>query len=181
MTRTPLSKKLRFDVFKRDSFVCQYCGAHPPSVILHVDHILPVAFGGENHIDNLITACEPCNLGKGAGLLSDVPKTMADRAAEVSEREDQLRAYNEILSEKAERLESQAWAVAAALEGKDSVVEFNRANLLSIKRFLELLPFQAVLDAADTTLARVPFISEKRQFRYFSGVCWNRIREEAQS
>ena len=27
-----LSKKARFEIFKRDGFVCQYCGAHPPKV-----------------------------------------------------------------------------------------------------------------------------------------------------
>ena len=38
--REQLSAKLRFEVFKRDSFVCQYCGSHPPQVVLHVDHII---------------------------------------------------------------------------------------------------------------------------------------------
>lgn len=28
MARKSISKKLRFDVFKRDGFKCQYCGAH---------------------------------------------------------------------------------------------------------------------------------------------------------
>lgn len=27
MTRKAMSKKLRFEVFKRDGFCCQYCGA----------------------------------------------------------------------------------------------------------------------------------------------------------
>ena len=40
--RKAISKKLRFEVFKRDSFTCQYCGKSAPDVILHVDHILPV-------------------------------------------------------------------------------------------------------------------------------------------
>lgn len=30
-----ISKRLRFEVFKRDGFVCQYCGNHPPAVVLH--------------------------------------------------------------------------------------------------------------------------------------------------
>lgn len=77
--RKSVSKKTRFDVFKRDSFKCQYCGSHPPSVILHVDHIKPVADGGENEIDNLVTACESCNLGKGARLLSAIPETLAKK------------------------------------------------------------------------------------------------------
>lgn len=105
--RKPLSKKLRFDVFKRDEFTCQYCGATPPSVILHVDHIISVKDGGLNEIDNLLTSCEACNLGKGARPLTDIPASLRDRAKEIFEREDQLRGYNEVLLEKAERIEYQ--------------------------------------------------------------------------
>ena len=61
MARKTLSKKLRFDVFKRDGFKCQYCGITPEKEILQVDHIIPVAEGGENDIDNLITSCPNCN------------------------------------------------------------------------------------------------------------------------
>ena len=53
MARKTLSKKLRFDVFKRDGFKCQYCGITPEKEILQVDHIIPVAEGGENDMDNL--------------------------------------------------------------------------------------------------------------------------------
>lgn len=58
------SKRLRFEVFKRDFFTCQYCGGQPPHVVLVADHIDPVARGGSSEIDNLITACEACNQGK---------------------------------------------------------------------------------------------------------------------
>ena len=69
--RKKLSSKLRFEVFKRDGFQCQYCGKSAPQVMLHVDHIEPVAEGGTDDITNLITACSECNLGKGARRLSD--------------------------------------------------------------------------------------------------------------
>ena len=69
--RKSISKKLRFEVFKRDNFKCQYCGKSAPDVILHVDHIFPVKEGGTNDILNLITSCSDCNLGKGARLLTD--------------------------------------------------------------------------------------------------------------
>ena len=69
--RKPISKKLRFEVLKRDSFTCQYCGARAPDAILVVDHITPVASGGESDILNLITACRDCNAGKAARELSD--------------------------------------------------------------------------------------------------------------
>lgn len=65
----PLSKKLRFEVFKRDSFTCQYCGRRPADVVLEVDHINPRANGGDNDLLNLITACSDCNRGKSKTLL----------------------------------------------------------------------------------------------------------------
>lgn len=72
MTRKPFSNKHRFDILKRDSFTCQYCGASPPDVRLHVDHVIPVALGGTNHDANLVTACQACNSGKRDGLIRPV-------------------------------------------------------------------------------------------------------------
>jgi 5-methylcytosine-specific restriction endonuclease McrA len=70
-----LSKKLRFEVFKRDGFKCQYCGNHPPIVVLEVDHINPVSKGGTNEIDNLVTSCFDCNRGKGNRELTCIPQS----------------------------------------------------------------------------------------------------------
>jgi hypothetical protein len=69
--RKSLTKKLRFEVFKRDSFVCQYCGKKAPDAVLVVDHIHPVAKGGSNDLMNLVTSCEECNQGKSDRSLSD--------------------------------------------------------------------------------------------------------------
>lgn len=63
--REPISVSLRFRVLSRDRFTCRYCGAHPPYAKLVVDHAQSVADGGTTTEDNLVTACEPCNLGKG--------------------------------------------------------------------------------------------------------------------
>jgi len=71
MAGKAISKKVRFEVFKRDSFKCQYCGASAPDVILEVDHIQPVAKRGKNDIMNLLTACKDCNAGKSDRLLDD--------------------------------------------------------------------------------------------------------------
>lgn len=174
--RIAISKKTRFEVFKRDGFVCQYCGSTPPRVILHVDHIHPVKEGGTNHRDNLITSCEPCNLGKGAELLSVVPKSLRDKAAEVAEREEQIRGYNAVLQARAERLEDEAWLVAARIEGKDYIPNYQRARLLSIKRFLDALPYMEVIEAADITSVNFNYIGDVA-FRYFCGICWRKIRE----
>jgi len=69
--RKGISKATRFEVFKRDSFTCLYCGAKAPDVVLVVDHIHPVAKGGENQILNLATSCEACNSGKSDRTLDD--------------------------------------------------------------------------------------------------------------
>lgn len=69
--RKAISQKTRFEIFKRDSFTCQYCGKKAPDVILNVDHIHPVKLGGENDILNLITSCFDCNSGKKAIPLGD--------------------------------------------------------------------------------------------------------------
>lgn len=70
MSRKSTGKRLRFEVFKRDHFTCQYCGAQPPDVVLVADHIDAVAAGGATTIDNLITACEACNQGKSDRALT---------------------------------------------------------------------------------------------------------------
>ena len=69
--RKSITKKVRFEVFKRDSFTCQYCGKSAPDTVLEVDHIIPVSKGGDNDISNLITSCFECNRGKSNKKLTD--------------------------------------------------------------------------------------------------------------
>lgn len=82
MARKDISAGLRFKVFHRDSFTCQYCGRSAPDVVLHVDHVVPVSKGGTNSIENLVTACAECNLGKSDMSLRDVTEEEARRFRE---------------------------------------------------------------------------------------------------
>ncbi len=52
----------RFNLFLRDRFGCQYCGAARD---LTFDHVCPRAQGGRTTWENVVTACAPCNLKKG--------------------------------------------------------------------------------------------------------------------
>ena len=52
----------RFNLFLRDAFACQYCGAGDD---LTFDHVVPRAQGGRTTWENVATACAPCNLRKG--------------------------------------------------------------------------------------------------------------------
>lgn len=70
--RKKIGAALRFTVLRRDDFTCRYCGASAPDARLEVDHVLAVASGGEDALENLATACTACNAGKSATAL-DAP------------------------------------------------------------------------------------------------------------
>lgn len=170
--RKSLSKRARFEVFKRDGFTCQYCGAHPPAVVLECDHVVPVAEGGGNEMDNLVTSCMDCNRGKAAVSLNVVPQSLAEKAAQIAEREEQLRGYSAVLEARRERLEDETWRVMELLyPGKETVP---RESFNSVQKFIEKLGVHAVLEAGDIALAGPA--RGKRVFLYFCGVCWNRVR-----
>lgn len=61
--REAIPRSLRDAVFARDDGRCRYCGSQGP---FHIDHVIPWASGGPTEIDNLVLACVPCNLSKGA-------------------------------------------------------------------------------------------------------------------
>lgn len=170
-----LSKTVRFEVFKRDLFTCQYCGATPPAVVLEVDHIEPVALGGGDDEGNLITACFDCNRGKAARDLGVTPESLNTRAARVAEAEEQLAGYREIMRAVEARKEADAWEVVEALFG---VTETTNARFNSIQSFLKRLDLFEAKDAAQIARAAKPY-SELQRFKYFCGVCWRKI-ERAQ-
>ena len=56
----------RFNLFLRDEFRCQYCGAKGD---LTFDHVVPRASGGVTSWENVVAACSTCNLKKGSRSL----------------------------------------------------------------------------------------------------------------
>ena len=54
----------RRNVFKRDGYMCQYCGCKPGSEELTIDHILPRSRGGMSSWLNCVLACIDCNTRK---------------------------------------------------------------------------------------------------------------------
>ena len=70
----PLSRRpafTRFNVFLRDRFACQYCGATPGTSELTFDHVIPRSRGGHTAWDNVVAACSDCNLAKGNNMPRD--------------------------------------------------------------------------------------------------------------
>jgi 5-methylcytosine-specific restriction endonuclease McrA len=58
----------RFNVFLRDRFTCQYCAEVFPSSALTFEHVIPRSRGGQTTWSNIVTACMPCNTGKGNSM-----------------------------------------------------------------------------------------------------------------
>jgi len=57
----------RRNVFKRDHYTCQYCGAQPGSEELSIDHVVPRSRGGQSSWENCVLSCIACNSGRPTG------------------------------------------------------------------------------------------------------------------
>lgn len=55
----------KYNVFLRDGYVCQYCGAEVTRKTATLDHVLPTSHGGKNTWENCVCACQRCNISKG--------------------------------------------------------------------------------------------------------------------
>ncbi len=149
--RKSLSKKLRFEVFKRDKFTCQYCGKKAPDVVLNADHIQPVKEGGTNDILNLITSCESCNQGKGARLLSD-DQVISKQHAELSALQDR-REQIEMLLEWRESLvdieQDEIELLVSAIVSKHDPLTVSDGGKKDLKTWLKRFSVKELLNAID--------------------------------
>lgn len=173
--RKPLRKGLRFEVFDRDGFRCRYCGAGPDKHRLVVDHALAVANGGSNDLDNLVTACEPCNQGKGKKVLGQSPPLEEVDQEALQERMEQIKgliakqralagAHDELLALATERWLRQIGPLL-----------IETRNFLS--RAIKTNPIQRVLDSIEVTGFKMGSPSDefdrrtaRKQGMYFGGV-----------
>tara|TARA_B100001741_G_C16228779_1_gene448378 strand:+ start:20 stop:607 length:588 start_codon:yes stop_codon:yes gene_type:complete len=65
----------RFNLFLRDEFKCQYCGKE--SNDLTFDHVIPKCKGGKTKWENVVAACNMCNLKKAAKSAGQVGLKLA--------------------------------------------------------------------------------------------------------
>jgi hypothetical protein len=175
MERKSISKKLRFEVFKRDSFTCQYCSAKPPKVPLEVDHIHPVCKGGKNNIDNLITACFDCNRGKSGNELTSIPKTIIEKSEGKIIALAQYKEYQKILLAEKMQMESDINSVELVYNSVFEDYGFTEKFRLSVKKFIKEIGVELVIDAMETACNRI--YNQEKALKYFCGICWTTIKE----
>ena len=181
MKRKQITTRTRFEIFKRDSFTCQYCGQKPPLAILHVDHIVPVSAGGSYENENLLTSCSTCNLGKSDVSLDRITSPIAATIAEERERVNQVKLYNKHLRaiNKARSLDfkevSDCLISAQGKNPNEFVISGKVAS--SVRTFLKILPKEEILESVQISDERIGFEANSyKAFKYFCGVCWNKVK-----
>lgn len=191
LKRDGLSKRTRFEVFKRDSFTCQYCGNKAPDVILHVDHIVAIANGGGDSLTNLITSCADCNLGKGDRSLSDGSAIQKQRHLldELNERRLQLEMMAEWrkgLDElKQDEIDLIAERIAGAFLFDDcEISEYGRRQVSKwLQKFSIDELFNAIDISAEQYLTFKDNVAEKesqeKAFNYIPRICRVRRLEKS--
>ncbi len=168
-----ISKRLRFEVLKRDGFRCTYCGATSLSTRLHVDHVEPASRGGSDDPANLVTACAPCNLGKSDVRLEDVTRTADASGGDPQEHADQVRAYlaaqRDVEAAKDEVLEFLAERYTAASDRGWDMSDLLR---IRIRQWVHQLSMEDLVVAVEAT-ARKRMYNNEYERQYFHGVIRN--------
>ena len=187
MKRKAINKKLRFEIFERDKFICQYCGRTPDkdNVVLQVDHIVSVKNGGENEKENLITACWDCNIGKGAKTTIKgkmTPEDIREELLKTQDRLEQVVAMNKAtkkisaLSKKI-KLEKTKW-IDDELDGFNPALSESIAKKIVSK--FNNISRDKIIEAIEITKKR-DFEKIEDFVKYFSGVLRNiSLSEEEQ-
>jgi hypothetical protein len=179
-----ISKRTRFNVFKRDGFLCAYCGRTPPAVVLEVDHIIPQRSGGTDATHNLTTSCRDCNSGKSGISLDVVPDDVAKSMAIALEKREQVKRFEAMLKAEKRRIDKAArglgvyWCDRTLPPDKAGTLILAEQWLRSIRTFLKSLPETEVEGAMDSAQSRIDKIpNETQRLKYFCGICWAKIKE----
>lgn len=177
-----VSKRLRYEILRRDNHTCRYCGASAPDVPLRVDHVTPVALGGGDKPENLVTSCEPCNSGKSSATV--------DSAVVADVSNDALR-WADAMKQAAEELRSQAAPKRAYRDAfqqawNEWTWERNGTRIThslpdgwksSLDNFREAgLPTEVWPDIIEKAMTSKT-VNAENLFRYSCGIGWRMVRE----
>ncbi len=76
--RKNYSNEERKIIYNKSGGRCELCGRKILLEDMTIDHITPLAMGGEDDVENLSCTCYPCNLFKGNILPSDFMERITD-------------------------------------------------------------------------------------------------------
>ena len=180
-----VSKRLRYEVLRRDNHACRYCGAAAPDVKLTVDHVMPVALGGSDDASNLVTACVDCNAGKSssnpdAPMVEDVvadalrwslaiEHVAAEKERDRAALDEQVR---EVMSEWWDR-----WNAATTRTIPDFPADAEESISRWLSRGLPVATLKRMAGAAIAKYLRTPSMVRPDVWPYYAGCCSSALRE----
>lgn len=175
-----VSKRLRFEILRRDNYTCHYCGASAPDVKLHVDHVIPVSTGGQDAPENLVTACKDCNTGKSSATpdASTVAQVGAAATAYMLALQDGFTRLREMYWQEDEYIGAfeelwNSWTRAGKhiprpTHWKQSIRRWHRIGV----------PIDLVEDAIEIAMKKdLTRASSCGEFQYMAGVIWRTLDE----
>lgn len=177
-----VSRRLRYEVLRRDNFTCRYCGATASDVKLTVDHVNPSTLGGEDKPENLVTACAACNGGKSsvppeAGVVADVATDALRWSSAIRSAADTM------LADLGRRHEVHAEFDAAWLNWgvgpEDDRKSVPRPDgwERSVDSFIAAgLPMPVLVDCIGKAMANKK-LHVDAVFRYMCGIAWKKVAE----
>lgn len=172
--RKAISRRLRFEILRRDDNTCRYC--HATDTALVIDHVVPVALGGTDDPSNLVAACKDCNSGKSSS---------SPDAAVVAQVSDDAVRWADAMKLAAERLTANkvevdqqlkpwfdAWFIHSG-PGWGYKLPGDADSVL--RQYLAAgMPVDVLVDAARIALRKR---NVDGYFRYFQGVANNMLAE----
>lgn len=175
-----LSKRLRYEILRRDGHRCRYCGLEASEAELTVDHVVPTTLGGGDEPQNLVACCRDCNAGKSS-MPADAPivEAVADdelRWAEAMKKAAVIARANRrpiLAAIKALDKEWMEWGYGAyhdnpferPIDWKSSVETFIVGGLTK----------SDLVELVEVAMASKAMGDKK--WSYFCGCAWKRLRE----
>lgn len=178
----PVSKRLRYEVLRRDNHTCRYCGATAPDVPLRIDHVTPVALGGSDDPTNLVTSCEPCNSGKtssapDAPLVDGIAQDALRWSAAMKQAADNLRQQEKPKADYRAAFKTtwDSWTYES--RGNKHTFDLPAGWKTSIDNFRQAgVPVEVWPDIVERAMTN-KMLKADNLFRYCCGIAWRMVGE----
>lgn len=152
---------------RRDNFTCRYCRSSDGE--LTVDHVTPVALGGDDRPENLVSCCKDCNSGKASSALDAA--LVADVSDDAIRWSEAMKSAAQVLSKQREDREDY---IAAFLDAWPASRYLPAGFTETVGRFHDMgLPRDLMVEAANSAVM-TPGVNNRTS--YFAAICWRRIR-----
>lgn len=171
-----VSKRLRYEILRRDNNTCRYCGGSAPDVALTVDHVVPTALGGSDDPTNLVAACKDCNSGKtstspDAPLVADVSEDAKQWHARIKYAMDEIE--NDLITKNIHRNEFEHLWNGYGVSGQPLPMPTDWRS--TIDQWIALnVPHVVLVEAVQVAMGKKNIAHEAR-WKYMCGVVWRTI------